>query len=955
MEAIRTRNRPTPLSRWSGRLLPALLLAALGAFIGCANDPTARLLAAVPDLEPAFANHLVRDSDSTLAAHCRSTGWPRVHAAGHALARRDLRSMQTFTRTEEVVAPYLRKFLRAMAAAFDLDRQRQARLAYVDAPLETRYRISRHLDRIRAVASDTRTTARDRGERLLRLLEESNDPSGACRITALSLLGQVHIESGDRDSALLYHRSTLEAARAYGAQYMVCQTLGSLGELLRQKGDVDSMAIFWQQGIDCALEHRMSDQAARLYAFFANHYAEVGRWAVAGRYFSEARRVALDLGGDADGLGVLVQGLDLAVRLECWDLLGRELRSAGTELRRARALRSPWAAALTPRLLELQGLDRAHQGELTAAVRLFQSADSAYARGGPRMPNRGRVHHRWSRALLEGGRADDAAQVARHGLKYCAAAAIPEHIPALELVLARSLFATGDLEGSRSALERFRAAAGTGPAHIRIGEWIEHDALTVRLHVARGEGDSTVAALRAGLARLETGLAAMDAGPECYLFLLRQNELRDVLHALLAGNPEAGLLVELNWRRATSLIRSDVPTGDLVACAEIVADQLRDQGRLALANARPPGPRAVPPERVLRIVYYVGDRVVRWVESGGGVRRDVLATTPLLLRDAVSHAVARMASDPGGPDVSIDAALAADLSSLGEMLLPPELLQSGAQPGRIEVWAHGILDRLPFEALSSSRSLYRPLLMDHDVVYVRGLAPRPSRSVSLRGIALSNPRLSEPLRRAHGGIPELDQDLSEVRALAAADPSFIQLSGRHATKRALLARWEDSGVLFLAAHVTRDPERPYSSFIPLAWDSTARDPDSEYLEIADVLDADLSACRLVVLSGCASGVSNSIAGADGVSLGGAFLDAGAASAIQTLWPIRDDYAGALMGDFVRLWKGNRLAPEEALQRVRRARVQAKDGIRHPNSWAGYVIEFAAAPGEAGRRYSATAP
>jgi CHAT domain-containing protein len=130
----------------------------------------------------------------------------------------------------------------------------------------------------------------------------------------------------------------------------------------------------------------------------------------------------------------------------------------------------------------------------------------------------------------------------------------------------------------------------------------------------------------------------------------------------------------------------------------------------------------------------------------------------------------------------------------------------------------------------------------------------------------------------------------------------------------------------------------------MAADTISAGIEGEYLEIADVLGANLERCRLVVLSGCASGVSRPFAGPAGPSLAGAFLDAGARAAIRTAWPVRDDHAASLMGEFIRLWKVDGIPAARALNEAKRRQMLGRHGYRHPVSWAAYAMDLGQASG-----------
>jgi hypothetical protein len=908
---------------------------------GCAPGPAERLQARVPKLEPEFARHLVADDDSSLAAFCRQAGWSRTYWATWLLGQRDPTSPEAFARSEEGKLPYSRRIHRVLDTAFGLEGQARFALALMDEPLERRYQRARHLDRIRVASLDTLAPPGDREARLLALMQGCGEGGERCRLEALLALASIQLEIGNPRKFLDYHRAALEVALRTGFQPMSCQLLGGQGEIMRQRGELDSMAYFWQTGLDLALHHHLVDQAARLCVFFGNHHRDRGRWALAGDYLRTARRLCREPGAQVDGLRTLLESLEFPARLGCWDLVARELRVVGAETREAQAAGSPLVGILEPLVLEYRALDEARRGNVAAADRLYAQADERYERAGGRLPRRARLLARWARALVVAGWKASAVRVARRGLDYSRAYKIPEEVPANALVLARASMAVEDRETWRSALETFHATA-SGRSDVPARDWIEFDALQARLHAAAGDREGMLRALHAGLTRLESSVVEMDASPESYLFLSGQNDLRDLMHELVADSPEVGYRIERRWRRATALLRASEPMGDLPACADLVARHLGERDRPLPASY----PGAPAPDSAIQVLYYVGERVLRWTVGPHGIRRDVVPVSSRQLEGTVLDLVGLMAADPGDADHPIEVALQSDLRSLGHLLLPPEVRDAveTAVPRTLQVFADGVLGRLPFEALNLSRTGYRPVMAGWDVVYVRGsgVAPKPPTEGS--GLVVADPEVSARLDRLHGGIPRLGFGLAEARQLAEEDPSTRLLSGRAATKRALTGAWEKAGYLFFATHVVEDFEAPYSSFIPMAADTISAGIEGEYLEIADVLGANLERCRLVVLSGCASGVSRPFAGPAGPSLAGAFLDAGARAAIRTAWPVRDDHAASLMGEFIRLWKVDGIPAARALNEAKRRQMLGRHGYRHPVSWAAYAMDLGQASG-----------
>lgn len=106
-----------------------------------------------------------------------------------------------------------------------------------------------------------------------------------------------------------------------------------------------------------------------------------------------------------------------------------------------------------------------------------------------------------------------------------------------------------------------------------------------------------------------------------------------------------------------------------------------------------------------------------------------------------------------------------------------------------------------------------------------------------------------------------------------------------------------------------------------------------WLWMSDVLRMRLSA-EMVVLSACSTG-KGKVSRAEGVfNLGRAFLTAGAASSVVSLWPVADDSTAELMVDFYR----NLLAGEDRADALAAARVGVmKRHGANPFYWAPFVL------------------
>jgi CHAT domain-containing protein/tetratricopeptide (TPR) repeat protein len=170
-------------------------------------------------------------------------------------------------------------------------------------------------------------------------------------------------------------------------------------------------------------------------------------------------------------------------------------------------------------------------------------------------------------------------------------------------------------------------------------------------------------------------------------------------------------------------------------------------------------------------------------------------------------------------------------------------------------------------------------------------------------------------------------------------------------------------VIHVAAHVVVNDEKPWHSGLllePAAADAapaaatpartTEADPAAvpvrgvpdvappaprdPYLRAGEIAARRVRA-RLVVLSGCESGLGRTSHGEGVLGLTSAFLSAGVPSLVATLWPVDDAVTADLMTAFYdRLVDG-----ETAASALRGAQLEIREGesTRHPFYWAGFVV------------------
>ena len=249
---------------------------------------------------------------------------------------------------------------------------------------------------------------------------------------------------------------------------------------------------------------------------------------------------------------------------------------------------------------------------------------------------------------------------------------------------------------------------------------------------------------------------------------------------------------------------------------------------------------------------------------------------------------------------------------------------------RLVLVPHAELHYVPFAALLDSEPRGRFLVEQYE------LAVTPSASVWL---ALGDRPLQRPGAGVFAFAPKPDAlpaSRREVAAIARLVGEDVRvLSGSAASEDAFRREAPTRRVLHLATYGVLNKRNPLFSYVDLA---PGGGQDGR-LEVHEVFGLRLQA-DLVVLSACQTGLgSGALAdlptGDDWVGLTRAFLHAGAAGVVATLWPVEDQATAALMERFYAEY-ASAADPARALALAQRA-LAAAPTTSHPFYWAGFVL------------------
>jgi CHAT domain-containing protein len=758
--------------------------------------------------------------------------------------------------------------------------------------------------------------------------------------SALHGLGELELRRGDYPAAqaalrqaLAIYQRTGQVSERLAVQRALAGSLSGAGEL---QGALDQLR---QAERIAASARAPAEDRAGVALDRADVDVQLNDLPAAERLYRQAEalyRQARAPGGQADAQ----QGL-AALLLDRQDTAGAEMLLAAA-LRAQQTSGDQRSAALTRIQL---GKLAAQRGDTTKARRLLARAEADLER---RKDPVAAAAALGERAGLEAsaGLPAVAAALYRSGLDRLGDRVAPEVAWQLHAGLGRAWEARGSMD--EAARELRTALAAIDPA-TRSLTWPERRsgfladkwavyADLARIEYARGRPGAAFElseSLRARemLALLDRGRIASDSRVPADL-VAREQDLRHQIAELSSNGPEPRSILLRGPDRPPSgaatreaLLQAQQAYGDLLG--EIRERAPRHADLVASEPAQwQDVSRQLRPDEAL-IEYLVSDSgTLAFVVTSDtlsvvdlGIRRPELAQLVRFVRGVLE-------SPPRG---EVDSLWRAPLRRLHRQLIDP-VEATGLLHGkqRLVLVPHAELHYLPFAALLEDSVQDRFLIQRYD------LAEAPSASVWL-GLGQ---RRTEP---APGGVlafaPRADGlpgSRHEVEAIARLEGASAQIRiGAAATEEAFRREAPTHRVLHLATYGVLNKQNPLFSFVELA---PGGGQDGR-LEVHEIFGLTLAA-DLVVLSACQTGVgSGSLAdvpaGDDWVGLTRAFLHAGAARVVATLWPVEDWPTASLMERLYGEYETGR-DPVHALAVAQRAALGAP-ATSHPFAWAGFII------------------
>jgi CHAT domain-containing protein len=402
-------------------------------------------------------------------------------------------------------------------------------------------------------------------------------------------------------------------------------------------------------------------------------------------------------------------------------------------------------------------------------------------------------------------------------------------------------------------------------------------------------------------------------------------------------------------------------------------------------------------DRTLLLEYHLGEqRSYLWAVTPGSIQ-----SFELPQRAAIEAAARRVyellttrnqrvkfetAEERRARVVHADASYTQAAEALSRMVLGP--LQNQLGDKRLLIVSDGALQYVPFAALpAASGSGQTPLGLNHEIVSLpsastllvlrRDLAQRkpaaktiavladpvfddsdqrvraslsrlriqPSASAGRRSLNIQRSEIessagesgweSETLNTSR--LPFTRKEATAITALVPAGERLEQLDFDASLASARSENLSHYRIVHFATHGFLNSRHPELSGIMLSLVDEQGREQNGFLRAHEIYDLKLPA-ELVVLSGCRTGLGREVRGEGLIGLTRAFMHAGAARVMVSLWDVHDEATAELMARFYsRLLGPEKLSPAAALRAAQRSMSEDKRWAS-PYFWAGFTLQ-----------------
>ena len=360
----------------------------------------------------------------------------------------------------------------------------------------------------------------------------------------------------------------------------------------------------------------------------------------------------------------------------------------------------------------------------------------------------------------------------------------------------------------------------------------------------------------------------------------------------------------------------------LIRNADYARDALPWQSSPRAATLLAEVQAALPPGTLL-LSYFVGQAGLQlFLVTQHSLTVQELPVQPAAIQrlvDLLRLNLKMVAASPPGRQPQLLANAQQILHQLYRQLLAPVAPALADAAGLIIV-PHGVLHYVPFQALvttpATADCAAHYLLDDHEISYLPGATFLRAEPVTNTGGDLI------AFGHSYGGrLPHTAAEAQAIAALAGGQ-AFVETAATKAVLRTLAA---NARILHLATHGDFRADNPLFSGLALA---------DGWLSTLDIFGLRTNAA-LVTLSACQTG-RNVVGGGDELlGLMRAFLAAGAASLVLTMWAVHDESTALLMTHFYQALLGG--ATKSAALRTAQLALRDQSAYAHPYFWAPFLL------------------
>ena len=273
------------------------------------------------------------------------------------------------------------------------------------------------------------------------------------------------------------------------------------------------------------------------------------------------------------------------------------------------------------------------------------------------------------------------------------------------------------------------------------------------------------------------------------------------------------------------------------------------------------------------------------------------------------------------------------------LIQPVETVLDGTR--RICVIPEKVLNYLPFNTLVSPRGRY--LISDYVLTFCPSAniyllcSEEAGKKESIRDeklLSVGNPIIDHT---AFPSLLDLPSAAREARMIADCYNSKLLLTEAQATKRNVNTEMQHADVIHLASHYVVDERSPMLSKLLLARDEADAEADG-LLRADEIYREKPLRARLIVLSGCQTGVERYYNGEGMIGMSRMFIAAGVPLVVASLWPVDSDSTAELMIKFHSYRKQEGHPTIEALRKAQLEMIDSPDPrFRRPNLWAPFIL------------------